>query len=258
MILLLGGTTEAGPIAQALLEEGFEVLLSTATQIPPRGGLPAEIRLRTGGLDAQGFVNLIREQGIHAVVDATHPYAAMISANAWAACRRVGIPYVAFERPSTVTDAHDIHWATDHDQAATLAFSFKRPVLLTIGIRNLAPYVTAARLNGLKLIVRILDHPSSIAACTRAGLAEEEIVSANGPSSVTENALIILRHKIGVLVTKDSGEAGGVPAKIEAARNARCQTVVVKRPPRPEGGHSSIPALMKAVRSGLASNPGGI
>jgi precorrin-6A/cobalt-precorrin-6A reductase len=254
MILLLGGTTEAGLIAQALSEEGFEVLLSTATQIPPRGGLPTEIRLRTGELDAQGFVNLIREQGIHAVVDATHPYAAMISANAWAACRRVGIPYVAFERPSTVTDAPDIHWAPDHNQAAALACSFKRPVLLTIGIRNLAPYVTAARLNDLKLIVRILDHPSSIEACTRAGLAREEIVCADGPFSVAENASIIARHKIGVLVTKDSGETGGVPAKIEAARNVGCETVVVKRPPRPRAGHQSVSALMEAIRLCLTSD----
>jgi precorrin-6A/cobalt-precorrin-6A reductase len=255
MILLLGGTAEARLIAEALTEEGFEVLLSTATRIPPRGGLPAEIRLRAGELDVHGFVRLICEQGIQAVVDATHPYAATTSANAWAASRRVEIPYVAFERPSTVTDAPDIHWAADHDQAAALACSFRRPVLLTIGIRNVAPYVTAVRRNGLKLTVRILDHPSSIEACIRVGLAKEEIVCANGPFSVAENASIIARHKIGVLVTKDSGEAGGVPAKIEAARNAGCRIVVVKRPPRPEGGHSSIPALMKALRSGLTSNP---
>lgn len=257
MILLLGGTTESGLIAQALLEEGFEVLLSTATQIPPRGGFPAEIRLRTGKLDARGLVHLIREQGIQAVVDATHPYAAMISANAWAECRGMGIPYVAFERPNTVTHAPDIHWATDHDQAATLACSFGRPVLLTIGVRNLAPYVAAARLRGVKLVARILDYPSSIEACRRRGLDLQEIVCATGPFSVMENTSLITRHHIGVLVTKDSGEAGGVRTKIAAARDSGCQVVVVKRPPRPEAGHSSIPALMEAVRLCLASAPGG-
>ncbi|HEA67646.1 MAG TPA: hypothetical protein ENI07_12600, partial [Desulfobacterales bacterium] len=89
------------------------------------------------------------------------------------------------------------------------------------------------------------------------GLELEKIVCANGPFSVTENALLIARHHIGVLVTKDSGDAGGVRAKIDAARDFGCRIVVVKRPPRTEAGHSSIPDLMKALRSGLVSDPEG-
>jgi precorrin-6A/cobalt-precorrin-6A reductase len=72
-----------------------------------------------------------------------------------------------------------------------------------------------------------------------------------------ENTSLIARHHIGVLVTKDSGKAGGVGAKIAAARDSGCQIVVVKRPPRPKAGHSSIPALMKAVRFSLSSGHGG-
>ena len=257
MILVLGGTTEATSIAQALAEEDFEVLLSMATAIRPRGELGAEIQLRTGGLDAEGLADVIRVQGIRVVIDATHPYAVAISANAWMACQRTGIPYVAFERPSTVADGPCIHWALDHHQAATLACSLRRHVLLTIGIRNLAPYVTAARLHGIKLVARVLDHPSSIEACIRVGLDLEEIVCANGPFSVMENTSLITRHHIGVLVTKDSGDAGGVPAKIEAARSTGCCVVIVRRPPRPKPGYSSIPALMKAVRFCLASDQGG-
>ena len=64
MILLLGGTIEAAPIAEALAKAGFEVLLSTATVISPRGGLRIGIRQRTGELDAQGLADLIRIQGI--------------------------------------------------------------------------------------------------------------------------------------------------------------------------------------------------
>jgi precorrin-6A/cobalt-precorrin-6A reductase len=257
MILLLGGTTEAAPIAETLTKAGFEILLSMATSIPPPGGLSPGMRLRIGELDAQGISDLIHEQGIRAVVDATHPYASAISAIAWTVCRRTGTPYVAFDRPSAVADGPDIHWADDHAHASVIACSFGLPVLLTIGVRNLAPYVTEVRLNGVKLVARVLDRPFSIEACNRAGLDLKEIVCANGPFSVTENALLIAQHHIGVLVTKDSGDAGGVRDKIDAARDSGRRIVVVKRPPRPEAGHSSIPALMKALRSGLGSDSGG-
>jgi precorrin-6A/cobalt-precorrin-6A reductase len=251
VILLLGGTAEAGLIAKALSEEGREVLLSTATTIPPRCGLYPGMKWRKGELDAGGLENLIREWKIDAVIDATHPYAASISTNAQAACRRAEVPYLAFERPEKVEDAPDIYRASDHHTAAGLAFSFGLPVLLTIGVRNLPPYVAAARGCGTRLVARVLDHPASMEACLRAGLAMEEVLCANGPFSVPENSRVITSHDIGVVVTKDSGQAGGVNAKIQAARNYGCQIVVVDRPPRPEGGYSSIPCLIEALRSCL-------
>ena len=181
-----------------------------ATSIPPRGGLGPGIQLRIGELDVQGLSDLIHDQGIRAVVDATHPYASAISAIAWSVCRRIGTPYVAFDRPSAVADVSAIHWADDHTHAAALACLFGRPVLLTIGVRNLSPYVAEARLHGVKLVARVLDHPFSIEACSRAGLELDEITRANGPFSIMENTSLIMRHHIGVLVTKDSGDAGGV------------------------------------------------
>ena len=70
-----------------------------------------------------------------------------------------------------------------------------------------------------------------------------------------ENASLIMGHRIDVLVTKDSGEAGEVRTKITAALNTGCRVVVVKRPPRPQAGHQSITALMEAVRFRLCSDP---
>ncbi|MDX9787524.1 MAG: precorrin-6A reductase [Desulfobacterales bacterium] len=250
MILLIGGTTEAVPIARALLKVGFNVLLSTATEMPPRGRLPARLLRRTGMLNAEGLAELICTRGICAVVDATHPYAAATSVNAWHACRQTGIPYVAFDRPSTIGASFDgIFRAENHAEAAALACSFRHPVLLTIGVRNLSPYVSAARQQGIPLVARVLNHPSSLAECRRAGLTTEEIVCANGPFSVTENASLIMRHHIGVLVTKDSGDAGGVRTKIIAAQTSKCRVVVIRRPARPQAGYPSIAALLKAIQT---------
>lgn len=255
MILLLGGTTEATAIAHALADDGREVLLSTATSLPVCGGLCPGIRLRQGELDANGLVNLIRAQRVGLLVDATHPYAEAVSANGLLACRRTGTAYVAYDRPGAVADGPDADWAADHVRAAAVACSFGRPVLLTIGVRNLAAYVAAARLHRVEVLARVLDHPTSIEACRRAGLDRQEIVPAKGPFTVAENAALIRRHHIGVLVTKDSGEAGGVGSKVAAARDCGCRVVVVQRPPRPQPAYQSVAEVIEAVRSLVASDP---
>lgn len=248
MIFLLGGTTEAPILARALTQEGHAVLLSMATPIPPRGELGPGVRLRCGMLDAPGLETLLRAEGITAVVDATHPYAETVSDHAWSACQRTGIPYLAYDRPSTITDGPFIHRAADHAQAAECACSFGRTILLTLGVRNLAPYIEAAQRSGLALVARVLEQPSSVEACFQAGLAKSSILCANGPFSVEENRAHIMRYGAGVLVTKDSGEAGGVDTKIEAARACGCEVVVVTRPPRPAPAYATMPALLAALR----------
>ena len=243
MILLLGGTSETVQIAQALVTQGYEVLLSTATTMPLRGQLPGGVRTRSGVLDEQGMVNLIQEEKITAVVDATHPYAQAVSRNAYTACQTAGVRYLAYERPGTL--AEGVRRVPDHQAGAELAFSFGKPVLLTIGVRNLAPYVAEARTRGVAMRARVLNHPDSVTACHDAGLSDSEILCADGPFTVEEN----IKHlqSFGVLVTKDSGEAGGVDTKLEAARQSGCEVVVVERPSRPVPGYASIESLVQAV-----------
>jgi precorrin-6x reductase len=243
MILLLGGTSETAQIAQALVKQGWEVLLSTATTMPSRGQMPANIRMRCGMLDEQGLVNLIRTEKIIAVVDATHPYAEQVSQNTYKACQTTGIRYLAYERPCV--SAESVHHVPNHQAGAKLSFSFGKPVLLTIGVRNLAPYIAEARRLGIALKARVLNHPDSVTACHAAGLSASEILCADGPFTVEEN-----RHHLkgfGVLVTKDSGEAGGVDTKIEAARLNTCEVVVIERPKRPVPGYASVEALVHAL-----------
>ena len=230
MILLLGGTAETARLSAAIAEAGFEVLVSTATEIPLPLGDETGVSRRAGPLDVDAMVSLVRERGVRAIVDATHPYASGAHDAAREAAARTNVPCLSFLRPSAVGEGDDVLLVAGHVEAAPLATSFACPVLLTIGSRNVLPYVQAARIAGVSLVARVLGHPASIEACRIAGLPKEVVITGRGPFSVDENRSIIRKYGIGVLVTKDGGAEGGVKAKMEAARREGCRVVVVARP----------------------------
>lgn len=251
MILLLGGTSDTAPIATGLAREGYQVLVSLATDVPLETGAGAHpnIEVRTGPLATDGLVSLIRKRGILMVVDATHPYAVSVRAAAHKAARQMQIPYLTYIRPASTPEANDIVCAADHEEAARTAFADGRPVFLTTGARNLGPYARAASSSKIPLVVRVLPHPDSLRACAARGIPEEQVITARGPFSLEENQETIRNFRIGVLVTKDSGAAGGVTAKIEAARREGCLIIVVKRPAiSQEGAFEDIPALLNHIK----------
>ena len=253
MILLLGGESSTAEIARGLAGIGCRVLVSRATEIPLDTGGDDAIESRSGPLDEGGLVELIAARKILAVVDATHPYATTIRRTARRAAERMNIPYLSFLRPAAIDpQAADVQFAADHAAAAAAAFSLGRPVLLTTGTKNLAPYVEASRRTGLPLVVRALDWPQSLRACRLAGVAEERIVAGRGPFSLEENRRQIRAYGIGTLVTKDSGRAGGVPEKLAAARAEGCRVVVLRRPPADPAAFAEVEALIRAVRAAIA------
>lgn len=230
MILLLGGTADTAPLATLLAEAGYKVLVSTATAVPLATGDHPRITRRTGPLDQENLVQLLVDQGIRAVVDAAHPYAVEVHRTARAAAASVPILYLAYLRPSVIPPDSDAMFACNHEEAARRAFTMGRPVLLTTGSRNLLPYAAAAKQAGLPLIVRVLDQPESIRTCREAGILSQHIITGRGPFTVEQNVELIRKYAIGVVVTKDSGEAGGVEAKLEAAGREGCRIVVIARP----------------------------
>jgi precorrin-6A/cobalt-precorrin-6A reductase len=145
-----------------------------------------------------------------------------------------GTPF--FNADPAETAHGPVRFAADHAEAAEMAFSFGRPVLLTTGSRNLAPYAEAARRTGVPFAVRVLDIPESLAACRAAAIPEDRIIAGRGPFSVTDNLAAIHRFGIGVIVTKESGRAGGIDAKLAAARQAKCRLIVLRRPAMPAAG----------------------
>lgn len=248
MILLFGGTSETSMAAEALADVGLHVLVSTATEIPLSIGCNPRISSRHGRLTESEMISLINSYSIRAVVDVAHPYATELHCAAKNVAIKKGIPCLRYLRPEALNNEKDVVRAKSHDEAARLAFAWKQPVLLTVGSKNVGIYAQESQRVGTPMIVRVLDHIDSLQACAEAGIPSDYIIAERGPFSVEENRAVIRRFGIRVLVAKESGMAGGLLEKLEAARQEGCQMIVVSRPLE-KGEHlfSSIPELVRAL-----------
>ncbi len=230
MILLLGGTADTNEVALALVHNGFSALVSTATNHPLSLAPHPQIEKRSGKLNRHRLTDIIVQRRITAVVDATHPYAEKIGPAAHDVAHELGIPYFRYMRPASVMNSRDMMMVTGHESAAEVAFAIGAPVLLTIGALNVAPYAVKAKETRILLAARVLDRAESIDACRKAGISRDRIIVGQGPFSIANNIALIHQFNIGVLVTKDGGEKGGFPEKIEAARQTDCRVIAIKRP----------------------------
>lgn len=253
MILLLGGTSETAPLAAAFIARGWSTLISTATDVALE--LPGDPLLmrRSGRLNQQQMEQLIQQERIRVLVDATHPFAIEAHATALAAATAVAIPCLRWQRAGCDCHGDELVRVNDHQEAAHLAVSFGRPILLTTGSRNLSPYTEAAVAAGLPLFARVLPHTESEQACRAAGLGRDQIIAARGPFSVEDTVHLIHRHRIGALVSKDSGVAGGLPEKLEAARRTGCRVILIRQPQQPDGCEAfvTITEIIAAVAAHL-------
>jgi precorrin-6A/cobalt-precorrin-6A reductase len=188
---------------------------------------PAPIPQRVGGFDgADGLVAYIARERIGAVVDATHPFAARMSANAVAACRAANTPLVLFTRPPWTREPGD-RWVevATMDEAVHALGTRPKTVFLTQGRLQLAAFLSAPH---HRYIVRAIDRPDEIDA-----LPDRKLILARGPFSLADELALMKRERIEALVTKNSG-GRATYAKIEAARALGIEVVILRRPDAPE------------------------
>ncbi|KOV25483.1 cobalt-precorrin-6A reductase [Streptomyces heliomycini] len=225
-VLVLGGTTEARALAGELsARPGTRVTTSLAGRVRRPGAVAGE--LRVGGFGgARGLADWLREQRVDAVVDATHPFARAITANAARAAGATGLPLVVLRRPGWRPGPRDDwHPVPSLDAAADLLPRLGHRVLLTTGRLGLAAF---AHLTDLRFVVRSVEPPEPPVP------PHTHVLLARGPFTVADETALLREHRVDVLVTKDSGGTA-TAAKLTAARDLGLPVVVVRRPPLPDG-----------------------
>jgi precorrin-6A/cobalt-precorrin-6A reductase len=225
-LLVLGGSGEAASLARALAgDQRYDVTVSLAGRTAEPARLPG--KLRTGGFGgAEGLARSITAERFDVVIDATHPFAVQMKANAIEAARAAGVTLLAIRRPPWVQRDGD-HWImVDSIEAAAAALGeAPRRVLLTTGRMELAPFREAPQ---HFYVVRSVDVPAPEDLPPRA-----ELVTARGPFELEEEKALLATHAIEMVVTKNSGGAGAA-AKLEAARALSLPVVMVRRPDLPD------------------------
>lgn len=248
-LLILGGTGEAAALAQAALAR-FGDGLHVTTSLAGRTMRPATVagEIRVGGFGgADGLAAYIADRRVDLVIDATHPFAAQISAQAEAACTAAGVKRLLLERPPWVRDPRD-RWIEVDDLAAAAAALplLGRRAFLTIGARDLGAF---AALRDMHFVVRLVDPPRAAPP-----LAAFDIVLGRGPFSLPAERLMLERHAIDVLVCKASGGAA-TEAKLTAARERGLPVVMLRRPPTPPGPRvDSVAAALDWLAGQLADD----
>jgi len=249
-ILILGGTGEARHLAADLAAAGVDVISSLAGRVrEPR--LP-DGPVRVGGFGgADGLAAFLHTDGITHLIDATHPFAAGITANAARAAADAGVPRLMLCRPAWETDPD---WETVADIQAAAAAVREWPgegVFLTTGRRDLDAFTAD---HAHRFLVRTVDPPDGPVPPSMT------LILDRGPYTVEGESALITRHQIGLLVTKNSG-GPMTAAKLQAARDLGVQVVMVRRPPLPPDSTvvATVPealAWVSGQRSAVSRQPG--
>lgn len=224
-LLILGGTTEAAALAQAVAARGLTGTVSLAGRVARP--LPQPLPTRIGGFGGvAGLVAYLQAQAITHVIDATHPFAAGMSHNACAACAAAGVPLLALTRPPWTPVAGD-DWRVVPDIAAA-ACALDRPamrVMLAVGRMHLAAFAANPQ---HRYLLRLVDPPEAPLP-----FRDAEVVIARGPFDESADRALMERHGIDIVVSKNSGGTGAY-AKIAAARALGLPVLMIDRPRLPD------------------------
>jgi precorrin-6A/cobalt-precorrin-6A reductase len=220
-ILILGGTQEGFELAELLAEmDGVEITSSLAgrTRDPrtPKGAV------RTGGFGgAEGLTHYLRQERITHLINATHPFADKISANALSAAQAMGIPLVRLLRQAWAAQRDDRWVAARHAaEAAELCRREGGRIFLTLGSGEIEAF---AHVHNAHFLVRTINPPDELP------LRDYRMIAARGPFSLQDELRLLTEHHIGLVVAKNSG-GDATYAKIEAARRMGLPVIMIERP----------------------------
>ena len=234
-ILLLGGTKDSTNITEHVKKNYDAYILTTTTteygaRLAKESGSD-EVIARP--LLKDEIIALLRREDIDILIDATHPFAAHITQTSASIAKELEMPYIRFERPTTNlenVDTSHIHYTDSFDEAGKLIESefIEGNVLHFAGANTMEDVLKHVSVD--RFYPRILKVESSIEKCEKLGVDPSHIIPMKGAASLEENLELIEKYDAGVMITKESGDIGGVVEKIQAANEKDVAVIMIQRP----------------------------
>lgn len=229
-ILVIAGTVDARHIIEELIKSEVCITATVTTKLG-RSLLSRykKVDVREGKLTLDGMIDLVDEIKAECLVDASHPFAKDASINAIEACKRMFIPYLRFERPETNTCREGVIRVGKFEEAVDRLKNHEGNIFLTIGSSKLELFTSIPDYK-TRIFTRVLPDSKVLDKCEKLGFNAENIFALKGPFSETMNMEMLKHCNASVMVTKDSGKAGGNEEKVSAARKLNIPVIMVERP----------------------------
>lgn len=231
-IILFAGTSEGRELAERCAAAGRNVIVCVATEYGEKI-LPecAGIRVHTGRMDEQNMREFLKEHSAGLVIDATHPYARLVSETIRNVCKELQMECVRLVRASgaDLPQSEHIHVVDDVQSAAKLAEQMQGNIFLATGSKELAVFVQTIR-DFSRLYARVLSTAETFDICKKLGFEGRQLICMQGPFSQELNREMYLHTDAKILVTKESGDAGGFSDKVQAALALGMHCIVIRRP----------------------------
>lgn len=231
MILVLGGTSDSLEICSELNKIfNLKYTLSVTTEYGKELANGYARNVILGKLTKEDMVKFIKDNNVTQIIDATHPYAIEVSKNAIECSKEVDIEYIRYERKSLLErmNYENIKIVDTIEEACEVANQkMHNNIFIGTGSKNLNKYVEL--IQNKKLIARVLPTSDVIKSCEDLGLNGDNIIAMKGPFSKTINIEMYKQYKIDLVITKESGVAGGFLEKVDAAEFLNIPVVIIRR-----------------------------
>ena len=233
-ILLFAGTTEGRNLAEFLEKNQMPTEVCVATQY---GETLLEegkyLHVHAGRLDETEMEQQIQKQQITLVIDATHPYAVIVSQNIRRACSRTGTEYIRLARKETDAswkqEMEDVTEVASVAEAAAFLAKKEGRIFAATGSKELSAYQVIPDYQD-RVVARVLSTPEAVSECAMLGFSGKNLICMQGPFTEDLNVAMLRQAQASWMVTKESGKAGGFLEKLRAAKKAGAKLVVIKRP----------------------------
>ncbi|MGN0154629.1 MAG: precorrin-6A reductase [Lachnospiraceae bacterium] len=230
-ILIFAGTTEGRKLSECLATSGVYHTICVATEY---GEIVLKensfMTIHRGRMNEDQIKEFIQNGKFEAVVDATHPYADIVTENIKTAMEGMEIPYLRLKREMDLSQKeNNVFYFESNEACAKALEEIQGNILLTTGSKELKKYCVSEDVKS-RLFVRVLPGLESLSLCMEQGIKGKQIIAMQGPFTIEMNEAMIRQYGISYLVTKQSGVSGGYFEKLEAAKKTGISVFAIGHP----------------------------